>query len=563
MRRHGWRAGRPYDCRVSEQPAPSAPRQSTGGTKAFYVTTPIYYVNDAPHIGHAYTTTAADVLARWHRQRGEDVWFLTGTDEHGQKVLRTAAANDAAPQDWADRLVATAWLPVLETIDASNDDFIRTTETRHTERVQQFLTGLKDAGEIYEGEYEGPYCVGCEEFKLPGDLEDGTGDFAGQQVCRIHGRPVDLVSETNWFFRLSEYADRLLAHYEANPTAVAPPSAYNEVVSFVRHGLQDLSISRSTFDWGIPVPWDPAQVVYVWFDALLNYYTAVGGGDEPGTPGATQFARVWPADVHLVGKDILRFHAVIWPAMLMAAGLPLPRQVFAHGWLLVGGEKMSKSKLTGIAPSQIIDHFGSDAFRYYFLRAIGFGSDGSFSWEDMSARYTAELANGLGNLASRAAAMVGRYFDGALPAPGAYTDAEHALQQTVARVAREADDAVEVLDFQRAIVAVKAFVDEVNHYVTDQEPWVLAKHPERRERLATVLYTICESLRAIAVLYHPVMPKATTALWDQLGAATSLGRISGQPVGEVGRWGQLPTGVPVTKGAVLFPRLEEPAESGT
>jgi methionyl-tRNA synthetase len=530
-------------------------------TKAFYVTTPIYYVNDAPHIGHAYTTTAADVLARWHRQRGEDVWFLTGTDEHGQKVLRTAEENATAPQEWADRLVEGSWLPVLHTIDATNDDFIRTTEARHTERVQRFLTGLKDAGEIYEGEYEGPYCVGCEEFKLPGDLEDGTGEYAGQLVCRIHGKPVDIVSETNWFFRLSAYADRLLEHYEANPTAVAPLSAHNEVVSFVRGGLADLSISRSTFDWGIPVPWDPAQVVYVWFDALLNYYTAVGGGDEPGTAGAERFAHVWPADVHLVGKDILRFHAVIWPAMLMAAGLPLPRQVFAHGWLLVGGEKMSKSKLTGIAPSQIIDHFGSDAFRYYFLRAIGFGSDGSFSWEDMSARYTAELANGLGNLASRGAAMVGRYFDGLLQAPGPYGAAEVALQDQLAQVAATADDAVGRLDFQTAIVSVKSYVEAVNGYVTEQQPWVLAKDSAERERLATVLYTVCESLRAIAVLYHPVMPKATVSLWQQLGAADALGPIGAQPIAEVGRWDQLPAGTRITKGANLFPRLAEPAES--
>ena len=375
--------------------------------KAFYVTTPIYYVNDAPHIGHAYTTTAGDVLTRWHRQRGEAVWYLTGTDEHGQKVMRTAEANGVEPQVWADKLVEQAWLPVLDTIDARNDDFIRTTQSRHTERVQRFLQRLKDAGHIYEGKYEGPYCVGCEEFKLPGDLITGEGEYKGQQCCPVHSKPVETVSETNYFFRLSAFGDALIAHYEQNPQAVRPQSAYNEVMSFLKQGLQDLSISRSTFDWGIDVPWDKHQVVYVWFDALLNYATAVGLDDPAGSEGAAKFAATWPADVHLVGKDILRFHAVIWPAMLMAGGVELPKCVFAHGWLLVGGEKMSKSKLTGIAPSQIIDHFGSDAFRYYFLRAIQFGSDGSFSWEDMSARYTAELANGLGNLASRAAAMVG------------------------------------------------------------------------------------------------------------------------------------------------------------
>ena len=528
-------------------------------TKAFYVTTPIYYVNDAPHIGHAYTTTAGDVLTRWHRQRGERVWFLTGVDEHGQKVMRTAEANGVAPRDWVDRLVETAWLPVLETVNAANDDFIRTTSERHTVRVQRFLQSLKDKGEIYEGKYDGPYCVACEEFKLAGDLLDGEGEYAGEKVCPIHGRPVEQVSETNWFFRLSAYAERLLAHYEANPLAVQPQSAYNEVTSFLRGGLQDLSISRSTFDWGIEVPWDPSQVVYVWFDALLNYATAVGLGDEPGTPGAEQFASTWPADVHLVGKDILRFHAVIWPAMLMAADLPLPKQVFAHGWLLVGGEKMSKTKLTGIAPEQIIDTFGVDAFRYYFLRSIQFGSDGSFSWEDMSARYTAELANGLGNLASRAAAMVGKYFDGVLPAPGEYAEPELALQRHLEGTRAVADDSILRLDFAGAIGAVKLFVDAVNLYVTEQAPWVLAKDPADAERLATVLYSICESLRAIAVLHHAVMPATTASIWDQLGAEPGLGPIGEQNVLTADTWGQLVPGATVTKGAILFPRLEETA----
>ena len=524
--------------------------------KAFYVTTPIYYVNDAPHIGHAYTTTAGDVLTRWHRMRGERVWYLTGTDEHGQKVMRTAEANSASPQEWADRLVESAWKPVLATIDVANDDFIRTTESRHTTRVQHFLQGLKDAGEIYEGSYEGPYCVGCEEFKLPADLVAGEGEFDGELVCAIHGRPIEHVSESNWFFRLSNYTDRLLDHYAANPLAVEPVSAHNEVVSFIRQGLQDLSISRSSFDWGIPVPWDTSQVVYVWFDALLNYATAVGLGDVDG-PGAEKFRTTWPADVHLVGKDILRFHAVIWPAMLMAAGLPLPRKVFAHGWLLVGGEKMSKSKLTGIAPEQITDHFGSDAFRYYFLRAIAFGQDGSFSWEDMSARYTAELANGLGNLASRATAMVARYCGGSLPAGHDQTDAETALREALGDVAATTDRAMVELDFSTGIAAVKEFVDRVNRYVTEQEPWVLAKDDANAARLDVVLYTVCESLRAIAVLYNPLMPRTMASLWQQLGAEAALGPIAEQRVGDVARWGQLPPGAAVTKGDSLFPRLEE------
>ena len=522
--------------------------------KAFYLTTPIYYVNDAPHIGHAYTTVAGDVMTRWHRLADENVWFLTGTDEHGQKVLRTAQANEVAPQVWADRLVNDAWLPVLDVIDAKNDDFIRTTESRHIERVQKFLSGLKEAGDIYEGAYEGPYCVGCEEFKLPADL---VTDESGENLCPIHSKPVEQISETNYFFKLSAYAQRLIAHYEANPNAVRPESAYNEVMSFLRSGLLDLSISRSTFDWGIEVPWDPSQVVYVWFDALLNYATAVGLGDDPESEGGKKFAQTWPADVHLVGKDILRFHAIIWPAMLMAANLPLPGCVFAHGWLLVGGEKMSKSKLTGISPKSIVDLVGSDAFRYYFLRAITFGNDGAFSWEDLVARYTSELANGLGNLASRVQAMVGKYFDGALPAPGEYAPADLAIQELLSKTAQSADESVRDFDFQAGIIAVKEFIDAVNLYVTEQQPWVIAKgeDAQSQERLATILYTICESLRAISVLYSPIMPKSMSTLWHEIGA-TESGLV--QSLNGVGTWGQLKPGVAIVKGESMFPRIEEP-----
>jgi len=324
----------------------------------------------------------------------------------------------------------------------------------------------------------------------------------------------------------------------------------------------DISMSRSSVDWGIPLTWDDGQVVYVWFDALLNYATATGYGSEPGSEEAARYATTWPADVHLVGKDILRFHAVYWPAMLLAAGEPLPKQVFAHGWLLVGGEKMSKSKLTGIAPEQIIDHFGSDAFRYYFMRAISFGQDGSFSWEDMSARYTSELANGLGNLASRSTAMVGKYREGVLPEPGPLTPAEDAVVERLASAAAAADAAIEELDFAGAIGEIRSVVELVNQYVTEVEPWVLAKDEANAERLNTVLYTMCEALRAVAVLYNPVMPKAMSSLWSQLGAEVELGALAAQRVSEVGRWGQLPPGSTITKGDALFPRLsDEPAEA--
>jgi len=516
--------------------------------ETFYLTTPIYYVNDAPHIGHAYTTVAGDVLTRWHRQRGERVWFLTGTDEHGEKVLNTATANNTSPQEWCDTLVENKWKPVWKALNIANDDFIRTTEPRHMDRVQRFMQQLKDAGHIYAGKFEGPYCVGCEEFKLPGDLEDGN--------CKVHGKPCAMLSEDNWFFKLSAFVPALLEHYRKNPDACQPESARNEVVAFLESGVRDLSISRSSFDWGIPVPWDQEQVIYVWFDALLNYATAVGLGDEAGSAGAEKFAATWPANVHLVGKDILRFHAVIWPAMLMAAGLPVPGKVFAHGWLLVGGEKMSKSKLTGIAPETITDHFGVDAFRYYFLRAIPFGSDGSFSWEDMGARYTSELANDFGNLASRLISMIEKYCDGAIPAPTATSELAPLLAQTVT----QADAAMCALDFQGGINTIMDFCKRVNGYVTEQEPWALAKDPANAAKLNEVLYNTAESLRALTVLLHPIMPATTETLWQSLGADLTLGELATQQIASVGTWGQLPKGSRVIKGAVLFPRLEEKPE---
>jgi len=519
---------------------------------AFYVTTPIYYVTAPPSIGNAYTTVAADVLARWHRQRGEDVVFLTGTDEHGQKVLEAAEQHGVTPQEWADKLVETEWEPVLEVVDASNDDFIRTTEKRHVERVREFWQTIYDRGDVYEGTYEGPYCIACEEFKLPAELIDGA---EGLKLCPIHERAVETLSEANYFFALSRYADRLLELYETSPTFVQPHSARNEVIAFVKQGLQDLSISRSTFDWGVPVPWDDEHVFYVWIDALLNYTTAAGFGTDP-----ERFERIWPADVQLVGKDILRFHAVIWPAMLMAAGVDVPRRVFAHGWLQVGGQKMSKSKATAIHPSEIVDTFGSDAYRYYFMKTIVFGSDGSFSWEHMSAVYTSELANGLGNLASRVTAMVGKYFAGVLPEAGAAGEAERELATALAAAATRADKAIDRVAIHDCVGAVADFVSVVNGYVTEQEPWRVAKDqsPEGRARLATILYAAAESLRAVAVLHNAVLPKTSRVLWEALGAE-GLGALAQQRVQDAGRWGQLPAGVTLTKGAALFPRLTEAA----
>jgi methionyl-tRNA synthetase len=479
---------------------------------SFYIATPIFYVNDVPHIGHAYTEVAADVLARWHRQRGEDTWLLTGTDEHGQKILRTAVANDTTPQVWADKLVETAWKPLLETIDIRNDDFIRTTEARHESAVAIFLQKLYDDGHIYSGEYEGYYCVGCEEYKQVDDLLEPTdGEYVGQLVCAIHGRPVELLKEKNYFFRMSAFEQQLLDLYENTPGFIQPASVRNEIVQFVKQGLADLSISRSSFDWGIKVPWDHSHVVYVWFDALLNYITAIGYGVDN-----EEFERRWPA-VQLVGKDIARFHAVIWPAMLMAAGLEVPRAVFGHGWLLVGGEKMSKSKLTGIAPSQITDTFGSDAFRYYFLSAITFGQDGSFSWEDLTARYHAELANGFGNLASRVIAMVTKYFDGAIPA----APLDESITSIEKRVTDAANASIDAFAINDALATIWELVDALNGYITDNEPWALAKDPALRGRLETVLATTVHGLGTLAVLLAPVLPKATLRLWHALGGLGS------------------------------------------
>lgn len=520
-------------------------------SKSFYVTTPIFYVNDAPHIGHAYTEVASDVLTRWHRQRGENAFLLTGTDEHGEKVLRTALGNNTDPKSWTDKLVTESWLPLLETIDIHNQDFIRTTEQRHRVAVQKFLQQLYDTGFIYQGSFQGNYCVGCEEYKNEGDLIDGSGDFEGIKVCAIHSKPVEQLNENNYFFKLSEFQDRLLEHYEQNPSFIQPESARNEVVSFVRSGLSDLSISRSKerFDWGIDIPWDDSHITYVWFDALLNYITAIGWGADQ-----AKFESLWPADVQVVGKDILRFHAVIWPAMLLAAGLTPPKQVFGHGWLLVGGEKMSKSKLTGIAPNQITDSFGSDAFRYYFMKAIGFGSDGSFSWEDLNARYHAELANGFGNLASRTIAMVNRYFDGTLPSPGQLTEADLQVVQTAKSAVEGAEAAIDKVLIHEAIAKSWTLVDELNGYITSQEPWVLAKDEARRDRLATVLHTATEGLRVLSVLLAPVMPKATAKLFAAIAPGQKL---SEQSISQAANWNQLKVGTRLAELEPLFPRVED------
>ncbi|HVL98346.1 MAG TPA: methionine--tRNA ligase [Egibacteraceae bacterium] len=506
----------------------------------FYVTTPIYYVNDLPHIGHAYTTVAADVLVRWRRLNGDRVHFLTGTDEHGQKVATAAAERGMSPQEHVDDIVPR-WHEMLDLLRISHDDFIRTTEERHEARVQEFMQRLYDQGDLYTATYSGPYCVRCEAYYTTEELVDG-------EHCPIHRRPVDWLEQENWFFRLSKYAPDLLRLYDEHPGFVQPQVRLNEVRAFVEAGLEDISASRSAFAWGVPVPWEPGHVFYVWFDALLNYVTAAGYGADD-----EAFARRWPADVHLIGKDILRFHAVYWPAMLIAAGVAVPRQVYAHGFLLVGGEKMGKSNATGIRPEELVAHFGVDCYRYYFLREISFGNDGTFSWESMVARYTTDLANDLGNLANRVLTMVGSYCDGVVPEPaGPAGDAEAALAADLV-TALDGLAALDRLDFKRALEDLWVFVSGVNRYVEARAPWALNRQGAADD-LGRALYTCVDALRVIAVLVSPVMPDAAAALWGKLGLPEEL---DAQRLPAAATQGRTPAGVRVARGGLLFPKLDE------
>ncbi len=506
---------------------------------SFYITTPIYYVNDVPHIGHAYTTVAADAAARYHRMAGEPTYLLTGTDEHGEKVERAARERGMDPKAWTDSIIPR-WRSVWSDLDISYDDFIRTTEERHETPVKAFVQKLYDRGEIYLDEYEGPYCIACEQFYLESELVDGK--------CSVHGIPVERLQEPNYFFRQSAQADWLLNDYYARtPAPVQPEARLNEVIGLVKQGLQDISVSRPSLEWGIPLPWETSHVIYVWIEALQNYITALG------YPDGELFKTFWPA-VHLIGKDILRFHAVTWPAMLHAAGEEPPRTVFAHGWLLVKGEKMSKTKLTGIHPDQLLSTFGVDAYRYYFLREIAFGQDGNFSWESMVARYNADLANGLGNLASRVLTMIISYFEGVVPEPKGEAGQEP-LGRAAAGAVPAYRDGMERFAFHEAIEAAFGIVREANGFIVSTAPWNLAKDPTKRDELATVLWASAEALRVLAILLFPVMPGACERLWEQLGLPEKLidQRL------EDATWGRLPPGTLVLKGDALFPRIAEPA----
>ena len=496
----------------------------------FYVTTPIYYVNDAPHIGHAYTTITADALARWHRLIGDETWFLTGTDEHGLKVQRAAEANGLSPQQQADE-TSQRFRDAWALLDISNDDFIRTTEPRHQRAVQKLMQAAYDNGHIEVGTYEGLYCVSCEAYYTEGDLIDGTS-------CPIHRRPVELFKEDNYFFKLSRFAAPLLEWYESE-RAVTPDAKRNEAAGLVRQGLQDISISRTSITWGVPVPWDGAHVFYVWYDALINYATAVGYGDD-----RARFDTWWPSVHHLIGKDILRFHCVYWPALLMAAGEAPPKGVHVHGYLLVGGEKMSKTAFNQIAPADLVPEFGVDGYRYHFLRDQPFGPDGEFSYEQMVARHNADLANNLGNLFSRVATVVERKCAGIGPAP----DPHSRLAGVAAAVLAEATAAWDRVAPSEALEATWRLVREANAELEAKEPWRAEPGPQ----LDAVMGDALEVLRIVALLASPALPSTSAEIWRRLGLP---GAPQDQRLLEAASWGGYPGGLPVTKGQSLFPRL--------
>ena len=541
----------------------------TDKRSSYYLTTPIYYVNDVPHLGTAYTTIAADVMARYRRMLGHDVYFLTGLDEHGQKVEQAAAAAGKSAQEWVDEL-APAFIEVWDMLNINYDVFMRTTSESHKKSVQTLARILYENDDIYAGNYEGWYCLPDEAYWAESDItlpEAGDGasnsDEEALPNCPDCNRPLQFVREKNWFFRLSKYTDFLIDYYENNPQAMGPDTRRNEIMSFLRSGLHDLSISRANVEWGIPLPWteegDDPQTMYVWFDALINYITAVGfGADDEAS--VEEFAYRWPAQIHYVGKDIIRFHCIIWPAMLHAAGLPLPKTVFAHGFLLTKGEKMSKSKGNAKTPAELVERFGVDGYRYYFMRDVSFGSDGSISDEAMVQRFNGDLANDWGNLVSRLFSMVGKYCGGVVPSYAGNQQAEGAEGAVLRDIAEGlfecSLDAYDRFDYSGALNAAWDLVRAANRYLEDSAPWGLAKDPEQADRLASVLYSALEACRVIALYTAPVMPATSDEVMARLGLGPATTEVN---LEAAVKWGQLPAGNTVTKGDPLFQRLETDA----
>lgn len=507
--------------------------------KTFYITTPIYYPSDRLHIGHAYCTTVADSIARYKRLADYEVLFLTGSDEHGQKIERKAKENGVTPIQYVDKIV-DGFKNLWEKLNISHDDFIRTTETRHREVVQSIFQKIFDQGDIYKAAYEGWYCTPCETFWLETKLENGN--------CPDCGRPVELLKEESYFFKMSKYQDRLLQYIEQNPDFIQPTSRRNEMINFIKGGLEDLCVSRTTFDWGIPVPFDTKHVVYVWFDALTNYITAAGYLHD-----RDKFAKFWPADIHLVGKEIVRFHSIIWPIILMALGAELPKMVYGHGWLVVEGDKMSKSKGNVIDPVALIDEFGPDAIRYFLLKEITLGQDGNFSRDAFINRINADLANDLGNLLHRTLSMIGRFNGGVIQAAGKKEAIDAELAQLAHNTAANYEKNMESMEINAALKEIWALVSRSNKYIDETAPWALAKDPAKRARLDTVMYNLAEVLRIVTILVSPFMPTTAPKIWAQLGIETAFADVR---LHDAQSWGLLAAGTKVAKPEPIFPRIE-------